>query len=216
MKISKELFKKDWFVISATALVFTITSITTLTIVQQHDSALSQVQTELNNTKEQIRVLSEQAKQAEADRQSVASIVDLDRLANDKAIMEALFKKMFTWKSYDEYMQARKSVMADLKIPEDANSSFINTLLPALKDKVDGNGKHYNLIDTDGLNLQFELLTVYPVLVPYEKDRPAEYIGEVILSSETKTGGKGEARALVRFKLGKNGIPDGLTAELVD
>lgn len=216
MKISKELFKKDWFVISATALVFTITSITTLTIVQQHDNALSQVQTELNDTKEQIRVLSEQAKQAEADRQSVASVIDLDRLAKDKEIMEALFKKMFTWKTYDEYMQARESVMKDLNIPKDANSSFINTLLPALKDKVDGNGKHYNLIDTDGLNLQFETLTVYPVLVPYEKDRPAEYIGEVILSSETKTGGKGEARALVRFKLGKNGIPDGLTAELVD
>ena len=216
MKISKELFKKDWFVISATALVFTITSITTLTIVQQHDSALSQVQTELNDTKEQIRALSEQAKQAEADRQSVASVIDLDRLAKDKEIMEALFKKMFTWKTYDDYMQARESVMKDLNIPKDANSSFINTLLPALKDKVDGNGKHYNLIDTDGLNLQFETLTVYPVLVPYEKDRPAEYIGEVILSSETKTGGKGEARALVRFKLGKNGIPDGLTAELVD
>ena len=211
MKISKELFKKEWFVVSITAVLFVITS-----VVHQHDNALSQVQTELNDTKEQIRVLSEQAKQAEADRQSVASVVDLDRLANDKAIMEALFKKMFTWKTYDEYMQARKSAMADLKIPEDANSSFVNTLLPALKDKVDGNGKHYNLIDTDGLNLQFELLTVYPVLVPYEKDRPAEYIGEVILSSETKTGGKGEARALVRFKLGKNGIPDGLTAELVD
>lgn len=216
MKISKDLFKKEWFVVCVTAVLFTITSAVCVTVVHQHDNALSQVQTELNDTKEQIRVLSEQMKQAELDRQSVASVTDLDRLAKDKEIMEALFKKMFTWKTYDEYMQARESVMADLKIPNDANSSFINTLLPPLKDKVDGNGKHYNLIDTDGLNLQFESLTVYPVLVPYEKDRPAEYIGEVLLSSETKTGGKGEARALVRFKIGKNGIPDGLTAELVD
>ena len=189
---------KSTKILIATSSIFVVSALGSLGIHQLFQSDYNSVSVELSGVKNELATLGTSKEKTTYDAVSVGTGIDLERVANDKAKIEGFLKKIFTWSSYDEYMKMRESLKSEYNIKED--STLLTSFLPTFPDRVDGNGKHYNEIDTNKLQITYDKLVLYPVSV----GASYKYIAEVDMTSTSQTGGQGTAHAFMEITIGVN------------
>ena len=194
----------------ATSSIFVVSALGSLGIHQLFQNDYNSVSVELSGVKNELATLGTSREKTTYDAVSVGTGIDLERVANDKAKIEGFLKKIFTWSSYDEYMKMRESLKSEYNIKED--STLLTSFLPTFPDRVDGNGKHYNEIDTNKLQISYDKLVLYPVSV----GASYKYIAEVDMTSTSQTGGQGTAHAFMEISIGADGNISGITATVVN
>lgn len=125
--------------------------------------------------------------------------VDENRLHRDEGIISNFLTKVGTWDSYDSYMKARDSIMAEYGITED--SDFMRSFMPKINNRTDDAGNNYNKIDTFGLNIKFTGNTTY--LLSISEDY--SYLSEAYMESRDDEGGEGRTRMVLLFSITPNG-----------
>lgn len=85
-----------------------------------------------------------------------ATGLNMARTQKDDKIVKEFLKKVFTWKSYKEYMEIRSSIMKDYKLTED--SKFMKVFMPKIVNTKMA-GKDYNRIDIFKYSMSFENMT---------------------------------------------------------
>ena len=194
----------------ATSSIFVVSALGSLGIHQLFQNDYNSVSVELSGVKNELATLGTSREKTTYDAVSVGTGIDLERIANDKAKIEGFLKKIFTWSSYDEYMKMRESLKSEYNIKED--STLLTSFLPTFPDRVDGNGKHYNEIDTNKLQITYDKLVLYPVSV----GASYKYIAEVDMTSTSQTGGQGTAHAFMEISIGADGNISDITATVVN
>ena len=194
----------------ATSSIFVVSALGSLGIHQLFQNDYNSVSVELSGVKNELATLGTSREKTTYDAVSVGTGIDLERVANDKAKIEGFLKKIFTWSSYDEYMKMRESLKSEYNIKED--STLLTSFLPTFPDRVDGNGKHYNEIDTNKLQISYDKLILYPVSV----GASYKYIAEVDMTSTSQTGGQGTAHAFMEISIGADGNISDITATVVN
>ena len=194
----------------ATSSIFVVSALGSLGIHQLFQNDYNSVSVELSGVKNELATLGTSREKTTYDAVSVGTGIDLERVANDKAKIEGFLKKIFTWSSYDEYMKMRESLKSEYNIKED--STLLTSFLPTFPDRVDGNGKHYNEIDTNKLQISYDKLVLYPVSV----GASYKYIAEVDMTSTSQTGGQGTAHAFMEITVGADGNISDITATVVN
>ena len=194
----------------ATSSIFVVSALGSLGIHQLFQNDYNSVSVELSGVKNELATLGTSREKTTYDAVSVGTGIDLERVANDKAKIEGFLKKIFTWSSYDEYMKMRESLKSEYNIKED--STLLTSFLPTFPDRVDGNGKHYNEIDTNKLQISYDKLVLYPVSV----GASYKYIAEVDMTSTSQTGGQGTAHAFMEISIGADGNSSDITATVVN
>ena len=194
----------------ATSSIFVVSALSSLGIHQLFQNDYNSVSVELSGVKNELATLGTSREKTTYDAVSVGTGIDLERVANDKAKIEGFLKKIFTWSSYDEYMKMRESLKSEYNIKED--STLLTSFLPTFPDRVDGNGKHYNEIDTNKLQISYDKLVLYPVSV----GATYKYIAEVDMTSTSQTGGQGTAHAFMEISIGADGNISDITATVVN
>ena len=194
----------------ATSSIFVVSALGSLGIHQLFQNDYNSVSVELSGVKNELATLGTSREKTTYDAVSVGTGIDLERVANDKAKIEGFLKKIFTWSSYDEYMKMRESLKSEYNIKED--STLLTSFLPTFPDRVDGNGKHYNEIDTNKLQISYDKLVLYPVSV----GASYKYIAEVDMTSTSQTGGQGTAHAFMEITVDANGNISDITATVVN
>lgn len=194
----------------ATSSIFVVSALGSLGIHQLFQNDYNSVSVELSGVKNELATLGTSKEKTTYDAVSVGTGIDLERVANDKAKIEGFLKKIFTWSSYDEYMKMRESLKSEYNIKED--STLLTSFLPTFPDRVDGNGKHYNEIDTNKLQISYDKLVLYPVSV----GASYKYIAEVDMTSTSQTGGQGTAHAFMEISIGADGNISDITATVVN
>lgn len=194
----------------ATSSIFVVSALGSLGIHQLFQNDYNSVSVELSGVKNELATLGTSKEKTTYDAVSVGTGIDLERVANDKAKIEGFLKKIFTWSSYDEYMKMRESLKSEYNIKED--STLLTSFLPTFPDRVDGNGKHYNEIDTNKLQISYDKLVLYPVSV----GASYKYIAEVDMISTSQTGGQGTAHAFMEISIGADGNISDITATVVN
>lgn len=201
---------KSTKILIATSSIFVVSALGSLGIHQLFQNDYNSVSVELSGVKNELATLGTSREKTTYDAVSVGTGIDLERVANDKAKIEGFLKKIFTWSSYDEYMKMRESLKSEYNIKED--STLLTSFLPTFPDRVDGNGKHYNEIDTNKLQISYDKLVLYPVSV----GASYKYIAEVDMISTSQTGGQGTAHAFMEISIGADGNISDITATVVN
>lgn len=201
---------KSTKILIATSSIFVVSALGSLGIHQLFQNDYNSVSVELSGVKNELATLGTSREKITYDAVSVGTGIDLERVANDKAKIEGFLKKIFTWSSYDEYMKMRESLKSEYNIKED--STLLTSFLPTFPDRVDGNGKHYNEIDTNKLQISYDKLVLYPVSV----GASYKYIAEVDMTSTSQTGGQGTAHAFMEISIGADGNISDITATVVN
>lgn len=194
----------------ATGSIFVVSALGSLGVHQLFQNDYNTVSVELSGIKNELATLGTSRAKTTYEAVGEGTGVDLERVQADKAKIEGFLKKIFTWSSYDEYMKMRESLKTEYNIKED--SSLLTSFLPTFPDRVDGNGKHYNEIDTNKLQITFDKLVIYPVSI----GTSYKYLAEVDVVSTSQTGGQGTAHAFMEITIDANGNISDITATVVN
>lgn len=111
---------------------------------------------DLNN-----QIVQQQELNAEKDSVVVYETTGVDGrwVQTNTLVIERFCKEAFTWYSYDEYTDARNTMINDYGIAED--SYFMNTFFPDMTPTELYDGTVENIIDDNGINCMFEDMQVY-------------------------------------------------------
>lgn len=194
----------------ATGSIFVVSALGSLGVHQLFQNDYNSVSVELSGVKNELATLGTSKEKTTYEAVGAGTGIDLERVGQDKAKIEGFLRKIFTWSSYDEYMKMRETLKSEYNVKED--SSLLTTFLPTFPDRVDGNGKHYNEIDTNKLQITFDKLVLYPVSI----GTSYKYIAEVDMTSTSQTGGQGTAHAFMEITIGADGNISDITATVVN
>ena len=190
----------------ATGSIFVVSALGSLGVHHLFQSDYNSVSVELSGVKNELATLGTSKEKTTYEAVGAGTGIDLERVGQDKAKIEGFLRKIFTWSSYDEYMKMRETLKSEYNVKDD--SSLLTTFLPTFPDRVDGNGKHYNEIDTNKLQITFDKLVLYPVSI----GTSYKYIAEVDMTSTSQTGGQGTAHAFMEITIGAEGNSSDITA----
>ena len=197
-------------ILIATGSIFVVSALGSVGVHHLFQSDYNSVSVELSGVKNELATLGTNKEKTTYEAVGEGTGIDLERVAQDKAKIEGFLRKIFTWSSYDEYMKMRETLKSEYNVKDD--SSLLTTFLPTFPDRVDGNGKHYNEIDTNKLQITFDKLILYPVSI----GTSYKYIAEVDMTSTSQTGGQGTAHAFMEITIGANGNISDITATVVN
>lgn len=150
----------------------------------EHTAVLSRQSNQISDLSNKIAAIEADHAAKEAASNMDASGFSQDRKLKDDDKMEAFMKVVTTWKSYDEYTQARDEVMKLGNLT--AESTFMKNFMPDIPNTVDSAGKSINKIDVGGYNMTFVDLDT---TVTGIKTTTYSYFGLVTVSSTNPTTG---------------------------
>lgn len=107
---------------------------------------------------------------------------DYSRVKSDDMTAESLFKSIFTWDTYDEYMENRQQLL-DMGV--DADSYVMTTFFPELKQVTPDNGDEPYYVVNDGtesLNMAYGSMTSRVTGID---GNVYSYFAEVTITTET-------------------------------
>lgn len=155
-------------------------------LIEQYENAISVQQQSLQNTQE-TAVAS-------------ASGINFSRVEQDNKTAETFLKTIMTWKSYDEYEGIRQKMINDYNVPEDG--SFMTVFLPEVMNKTSKNGKKYNEIDNNGLNVTYESMESYVTKISSDT---YSYFTIVKWSSSDNDGNEADSKSVFAYSIDANG-----------
>ena len=159
---------------------------------------------------EKNRVL---ANQSLNDTKAKVSGLDMNRVRTDDGIVDAFFKKIFTWSSADEYNAVRDELLQSDML--DTNNSLLTTVFPELKKEQDVDGGSSNIIDDSiygQLNMTYDSMTSHVIGID---DTTYFYFTEVTVLSQVDDGISNAGEIVVTYSVNKDGQSSDLNAYTV-
>ena len=133
-------------------VVIMLSILVTSSIQLYQSNHLAEQQRQIVDLKNRIDKISVENNTVVSKVKSQATGVDSERVKKDDEAVNNLMKKVFTWKTYKEYIDVRNDLMKTYSLSED--SEFMKTFMPSIENEVI-NGENYNQIDVNGYNITF-------------------------------------------------------------
>lgn len=141
--------------------------------------------------------------QQEGAIESVSGI-DFSRVEKDNKTAETFLKTIMTWSSYEEYEAIRQKMINDYNLPKDG--TFMTVFLPEIANKTSKDGKNYNKIDNNGLNMAYESMDSYVTKITSDT---YSYFTVVTWSSSDNDGNEATSKAVFTYSIdSENGIAE--------
>lgn len=141
--------------------------------------------------------------QQEGAIESVSGI-DFSKVEKDNKTAETFLKSIMTWSSYEEYEAIRQKMINDYDLPKDG--SFMTVFLPEITNKTSKDGKNYNKINNNGLNVTYESMDSYVTKITSDT---YSYFAVVTWSSSDNDGNEASSKAVFTYNIdGNNGIAE--------
>lgn len=163
------------------------------------DNTLFEQQSMIEEYQNAINIQMQSLQQAEDNAVSCASGIDFSKVAKDDETVKSFLEMIMTWGSYEEYEAIRQKLVNEYGVSED--STFMTTFLPAVKNK-EKNGKNYNVIDNNDLNMTYEDMDSYVVKISNET---YSYFTIVEWSSADEFGNEGKSKAVFTYDVSSEG-----------
>lgn len=168
-------------------------------VTSSQNAKLDEQQAEIALLENQIAMLANTYENTQTEILQTTTGLNLGRVAQDDAVLSEFFKTVFTWDTYNEYMDARDAIMHRYGLTED--SQFMSVFMPEVVNR-ELNGKNYNRIDVDDLNMNYEDFTSYVVRIMADE---YSYFTVVDISSTWKNGGESIVRTAITYTVNANG-----------
>lgn len=155
-------------------------------LIEQYENEISVQQQSLQTTQES----------------AVASVsgINFSKVEQDNKTAETFLQTIMTWKSYDEYEGIRQKMINNYNVPEDG--SFMTVFLPEVMNKTSKNGKKYNEIDNNGLNVTYESMESYVTKISSDT---YSYFTIVKWSSSDDDGNEASSKSVFSYNIDSNG-----------
>ena len=150
--------------------------------------------------KNAISVQKQSVKDEQENAVSSVSGIDFSKVDEHDEIAEELLRTVMTWDSYEEYQAIRKKMIDDYKLSKD--DTFMTVFLPKIPNKKAKNGKNYNKIDNNGLNVYFEDMKSYVTKI---SEKAYSYFTIVEWSSSDEAGNEGKSEAVFTYDVDMDG-----------
>lgn len=127
--------------------------------------------------------------------------LDMNRVRTDDGLVEAFFKKIFTWSSGETYNVIRKELLER----NDVHSNFLTSIFPELKEEQTVDGTITNAIDGSvygTLNMEFDTMNSYVIGID---DDVYSYFTEVSVISRVDDGTFRNGSIVVLYRVDKDG-----------
>lgn len=122
--------------------------------------------------------------------------VDSERIGKDKSVGDAFIRRSMEWSSYESYNGARQELMN--QYPGSEDWQFFKAFMPdVVVSDVTPNGKTYNQIDINGLNVH---LTDIEQHVVDNEDGKYQYLSFLTWITSDKSGNSSENKAAVLYE----------------
>lgn len=178
-------------------VVIMLSILVTSSIQLYQSNHLSEQQNQIVDLKNRIDKISVENNTVVSKVKSQATGVDAERVKKDDEVVKNLMKKVFTWKTYKEYIDVRNELMKSYSLSED--SEFMKTFMPNIENEVI-NGENYNQIDVNGYNITFNDLKSYVVSID-ESSKIYEYFAIVNVTSKSNNGGSVDYDLALSYKM---------------
>lgn len=183
---------------SGISFVVIVLSILVTSSIQLYQSNhLAEQQRQIVDLKNRIDKISVENNTVVSKVKSQATGVDAERVTKDDEVVKNLMKKVFTWKTYKEYIDVRNDLMKTYSLSED--SEFMKTFMPSIENEVI-NGENYNQIDVNGYNITFNNVKSYVVSID-ESSKVYEYFAIVNVTSKSNNGGSIDYDLVLSYKM---------------
>lgn len=126
--------------------------------------------------------------------------IDFKRVEEDDKKAETFLSTIMTWDNYKDYENIRKKMINDYQIPEDG--SFMQVFLPKIPNKKNKDGKNYNKIDNNGLNITYDSMKSYVTKIT---ENTYSYFSVVKWSTADSDGNEAESSAVFSYDMDANG-----------
>lgn len=178
-------------------VVIMLSILVTSSIQLYQSNHLSEQQRQIVDLKNRIDKISVENNTVVSKVKSQATGVDSERVKKDDEAVNNLMKKVFTWKTYKEYIDVRNDLMKTYSLSED--SEFMKTFMPNIENEVI-NGENYNQIDVNGYNITFNDVKSYVVSID-ESSKVYEYFAIVNVTSKSNNGGSVDYDLALSYKM---------------
>lgn len=178
-------------------VVIMLSILVTSSIQLYQSNHLSEQQRQIVDLKNRIDKISVENNTVVSKVKSQATGVDAERVTKDDEVVKNLMKKVFTWKTYKEYIDVRNDLMKTYSLSED--SEFMKTFMPNIENEVI-NGENYNQIDVNGYNITFNDVKSYVVSID-ESSKAYEYFAIVNVTSKSNNGGSVDYDLALSYKM---------------
>mgnify|MGYP003082567172 FL=1 len=178
-------------------VVIMLSILVTSSIQLYQSNHLSEQQNQIVDLKNRIDKISVENNTVVSKVKSQATGVDAERVKKDDEVVKNLMKKVFTWKTYKEYIDVRNELMKSYSLSED--SEFMKTFMPNIENEVI-NGENYNQIDVNGYNITFNDVKSYVVSID-ESSKIYEYFAIVNVTSKSNNGGSVDYDLALSYKM---------------
>jgi len=178
-------------------VVIMLSILVTSSIQLYQSNHLAEQQRQIVDLKNRIDKISVENNTVVSKVKSQATGVDSERVKKDDEAVNNLMKKVFTWKTYKEYIDVRNDLMKTYSLSED--SEFMKTFMPNIENQVI-NGENYNQIDVNGYNITFNNVKSYVVSID-ESSKVYEYFAIVNVTSKSNNGGSVDYDLALSYKM---------------
>jgi len=178
-------------------VVIMLSILVTSSIQLYQSNHLAEQQRQIVDLKNRIDKISVENNTVVSKVKSQATGVDAERVTKDDEVVKNLMKKVFTWKTYKEYIDVRNDLMKTYSLSED--SEFMKTFMPNIENEVI-NGENYNQIDVNGYNITFNDVKSYVVSID-ESSKVYEYFAIVNVTSKSNNGGSVDYDLALSYKM---------------
>ena len=178
-------------------VVIMLSILVTSSIQLYQSNHLAEQQRQIVDLKNRIDKISVENNTVVSKVKSQATGVDAERVTKDDEVVKNLMKKVFTWKTYKEYIDVRNDLMKTYSLSED--SEFMKTFMPNIENEVI-NGENYNQIDVNGYNITFNDVKSYVVSID-ESSKIYEYFAIVNVTSKSNNGGSVDYDLALSYKM---------------
>lgn len=178
-------------------VVIMLSILVTSSIQLYQSNHLSEQQNQIVDLKNRIDKISVENNTVVSKVKSQATGVDAERVKKDDEVVKNLMKKVFTWKTYKEYIDVRNELMKSYSLSDD--SEFMKTFMPNIENEVI-NGENYNQIDVNGYNITFNDVKSYVVSID-ESSKIYEYFAIVNVTSKSNNGGSVDYDLALSYKM---------------
>ena len=147
-----------------------------------------------------ISVQKQSVKDEQENAVSSVSGIDFSKVDEHNEIAEKLLRTVMTWDSYEEYQAIRKKMIDDYKLSKDG--TFMTVFLPKIPNRKAKNGKNYNKIDNNGLNVYYEDMQSYVTKI---SEKAYSYFTIVEWSSSDDAGNEGKSESVFTYDVDMDG-----------
>lgn len=191
---------KKYIPIAISITLVAIVGCVYITNVNSWNTSLMDQKFKIEEYENAINVQKQSIQNKQEETINSVSGIDFKRVEEDDKKAETFLSTIMTWDNYKDYENIRKKMINDYQIPED--SSFMQVFLPKIPNKKNKDGKNYNKIDNNGLNITYDSMKSYVTKIT---ESTYSYFSVVKWSTADSDGNEAESSAVFSYDIDANG-----------